>query len=159
MAILAQPSAVATAPSTLTEQSISASLTAETMRDLDDGQTCLLASTHGNHGDLQVVTASQLLAKVTEQRAQLDRIEALANEYAAHTLDQFVEYFDIELIETPLTKLTEARPDLAARLCAVCALKDDGTLIVAVPAGQSPVERLAVVRELILDLQSKAAQA
>lgn len=149
----------AKAPSTPTEQSITASLTVDIMTDPDTGQPMLVASTQGNQGDLQVVTVGQVLNKVIEQRAQLDRIQALANEYAAYTLAQFVEHYGIELIETPTAKLAEEDPDLAARFRAFSAVKDDGTFIVVVPVGQSAAERLAVIRDLVLDLQIQAGQA
>ncbi|MGI5436192.1 hypothetical protein ACQEV4_01420 [Streptomyces shenzhenensis] len=52
------------------------------MTDLDNGEKMLVASTWEGQGDLQEVSAAHLLAKVAEQRKQLDRIEALANGYA-----------------------------------------------------------------------------
>ncbi|MEV0183847.1 hypothetical protein AB0I54_31865 [Streptomyces sp. NPDC050625] len=157
---MAQPSAVATAPSTLTEQSITASLTAEIMTDLDNGQPTLVASTQGNQGDVQVVTPAQLLAKVNQARAQLDRIEALANEYAAASvIPAFIKHYGIELIESSLDGLAEIDPDLAAGFKAFAALKKDNTFTVVVPKGQAPVERLAAIRGLVLDLVVKAEQA
>ncbi|MEU1008164.1 hypothetical protein [Streptomyces sp. NPDC005890] len=71
----------ATAPSTLPEQAISASLTAEIMHDLDNGQPTLVAHSGGNAFDLDEVSPTQLLAKVAVQRARLDAIERLAIEY------------------------------------------------------------------------------
>jgi hypothetical protein len=145
-------------PSTLPEQSVTASLTAEIMHDLDDGQPTLIASMHGNQGDVQVVTPAQLLAKVVEQRQQLDRIEALANEYAATVvIPALIEQYKIELIEASVSKLAEDSPKIAARFRAFSALKNDGTFIVVVPEGQLPAERLAVIRNLVLDLQSRTA--
>lgn len=75
----------AASASTLPEQTITASLTAEIMHDLDDGRPTLVASTQGNQADLQEVTPAELLAKVAEHRAALDRIELLASEYEAAT--------------------------------------------------------------------------
>ncbi|GKQ40317.1 hypothetical protein [Streptomyces sp. A012304] len=72
-----------TATSSLPEESVTASLTAEIMHDLDTGQPTLVASTHGNQGDLQVVTPAHLLAKVAEQHKQLDRIATLARRWDA----------------------------------------------------------------------------
>lgn len=77
--------ATATAPSTIPEQSITASLTVEVMHDLDDGTPTLVASTQGNQGDLQVVTVDQARAMITEQRAHLNRQEQLARTYEAAT--------------------------------------------------------------------------
>ncbi|MEU5769829.1 hypothetical protein ABZ782_28330 [Streptomyces asoensis] len=72
-----------TATSRLPEQSVTASLTVETMDDADTGGSILLASTQENQGDLQVVTVDQVLAKTAEQRAQLHRIEDLARQWGA----------------------------------------------------------------------------
>lgn len=77
--------ATATAPSTIAEQSITASLTVEVVHDLDDGQPALLAGTQGNQGDLQVVTVDQAFAKTAELRAKANRQERLALAYAAAT--------------------------------------------------------------------------
>jgi hypothetical protein len=147
-------------PSTLPEETRRAALSVEVMNDLDTGQPMLLASTEANQGDLQVVTPAQVLAKVNEQRAQLDRIEALANEYAAAVvLPAFLEAYGIEMIETSLAGLTKADPGLASRFTALSALKTDGTFIVVVPEGQAPILRLAAVRELIHDLRAQADAA
>ncbi|MFE8944530.1 DUF6907 domain-containing protein [Streptomyces sp. NPDC007856] len=79
----AQPVEAAKAPSSLPEQSITASLTVEIMNDLDNGQPALLASTHGNQGDLQVVTVAQILSQAAEARKDITRIEQLAAQYEA----------------------------------------------------------------------------
>jgi CO dehydrogenase/acetyl-CoA synthase gamma subunit (corrinoid Fe-S protein) len=68
----------ATSTSTLPEQTITASLTAEIMNDLENGQPTLLASTEANLGDLAEVSPTTLMCKVREARAQLDQIEQLA---------------------------------------------------------------------------------
>lgn len=73
----------ATAPSTIPEQSIAASLTVEVMHDLDDGTPTLVASTQGNQGDLQVVTVDQVRTMIAEQRTHLNRQERLALAYEA----------------------------------------------------------------------------
>jgi hypothetical protein len=77
----------AMAPSALTEQSITASLTVGVVHDLDDGQPALVASTQGNQGDLQVVTVAQVFARAAEQRSHLNRQERLALAYAAATTE------------------------------------------------------------------------
>jgi hypothetical protein len=147
-------------PSTLPEETRAAALSVEVMNDLDTGQPMLLASTEANQGDLQVVTPAQVLAKVNEQRAQLDHIEALANEYAATVvLPAFIEAYNIQLIETSLDELAKIDPDLASRAPVISALKTDGTFIVIAPEGQSPILRLAVIRELVNDLRTQADAA
>ncbi|MGW0372431.1 hypothetical protein ACWDZW_26785 [Streptomyces coeruleorubidus] len=153
-----QQTTTSTAPSTLPEQSITASLTAEIMNDLDDGRPTLVAYAEGNAGDIQEVTPAQLVAKVAELRAHADRIEALANEYATKVaIPAFVEQYGIELEELDTAKLFDDAPNLAAAFRAFCAVKDDGGIIVAVPKGQAPVERLAAIRDLVLDLQQRTA--
>ncbi|MFJ4692819.1 hypothetical protein [Streptomyces sp. NPDC088766] len=145
-----------TATSRLPEQAIVASLNAEIMHDLDDGQPTLIASTHGNQGDLQVVTPTQLLAKVAEQREQLDRIEALANEYAEKVaIPALLTESGIELEEVTLVTLAEINPKVAAAFQAFAGTMDDGTFVVAVPKGQAPAERLATIRALVLDRQKR----
>lgn len=158
MAILAQPSEAPTASPAPREQSSSTFLHVEIMNDLDDGHPTLVAATEGNLGDLQEVTPSQLLAKVAKLRADADRIEALANEYAATVaIPAFIEHYSIELEELDIARLFEDAPDLAAAFRAFSAVKNDGSIIVAVPKGQAPVERLAAIRDLVLDLQKPAA--
>lgn len=149
-----------TATSRLPEQSVTVSLTAEIMNDLDTGEPSLLASTQGNLGDLAEVSVTTLMRQVRETRAQLDRIEGLANQYAdAYLLPAFIERYGIELIETSIDKLTREDPDLAAGFRAWSAAKNDGTLIVVVPEGQAPVERLAAIRDVVLSLQKQAVKA
>ncbi|WP_406199204.1 hypothetical protein OG331_22920 [Streptomyces sp. NBC_01017] len=139
--------------STLPEQSLSTILHVEIMNDLDDGRPTLVAATEGNLGDLQEVTPSQLLAKVAKLRADADRIEALANEYAATVvIPAFVEHYSIDLIETSLDGLAEISPAIAEGFRAFAARQSDSTFIVVVPEGQAPVVRLAAIRELVLDL-------
>ncbi|MFJ8081998.1 DUF6907 domain-containing protein [Streptomyces sp. NPDC096205] len=82
MAMKAQPPLVAKAPSPLPERAITASLTAEIMRDLDTGQHTLVAYSGGNASDISEITPAQLLARVSAERARLDAIERLAIEYA-----------------------------------------------------------------------------
>ncbi|WP_306186923.1 hypothetical protein [Streptomyces sp. MK5] len=126
------------------------------MADLDNGQPTLVASTQGNQGDLQVVTVAQALAKVTELREQADRIEALVNEYAEKVLiPALLTEFRIELEEFDLTVLAEDAPDLAAKFRAFAAVKNDGSVLVAVPKRQASAERLAAIRDLVLDIQKQ----
>lgn len=145
-----------TASVAMPDQAISASLTVEIMADLDNGRPTLVASTQGNQGDLQVVTVAQALAKVTELREQADRIEALVNEYAEKVLiPALLTEFRIELEEFNLTVLAEDAPDLAAKFRAFAAVKNDGSVLVAVPKRQASSERLAAIRDLVLDIQKQ----
>lgn len=158
MATIARPSAATKASPTPGEQSITASLTAEIMYAPDTGQATLLAATEANLGDLAEVTPAQLLAKVSQLRTDADRIEQLAAEYAATVvLPAFIEHYAIDLIETSTNKLVENAPELAASFRAFSALKNDGTFIVVVPEGQPPIERLAAIRDLVLDLRERTA--
>ncbi|MFH8805513.1 hypothetical protein ACH4F6_39230 [Streptomyces sp. NPDC017936] len=145
-----------TAKAPFVDQSISVNLTVEVMTDPDNGQPMLVAATQGNQGDLQVVTVAQALAKVTMLREQASRIEALVNRYAEEVLiPAFLTAFDIQLEELDIANLVEDAPDLAARFRAFAAVKNDGSVIAAVPKGQPATERLAAIRDLVLDLQKK----
>ncbi|WP_406457052.1 hypothetical protein OH768_24785 [Streptomyces sp. NBC_01622] len=66
-------------------QSISTVFHVEVMNDLDTGQPTLVASTQGNHGDLQVVTAEQVRRKANEVRNTIAQGEALAAAFEAAT--------------------------------------------------------------------------
>lgn len=145
-----------TASSTLADQEVAANLTVGVMTDPDDGQLMLVAATQGNQGDLQVVTPAQALAKVNVLREQADRAEALINEYAEKVLvPAFLAEFGIELEELDIASLIEDAPDLAAAFRAFAAVKNDGSIIAAVPKGQAPTERLTALRDLVLDLHNK----
>lgn len=151
-------SATTTASSTPAEQAITASLCVEIMHDLDDGRPTLVAGTTVTMADLAEVGPSDAMRKVREARAQLDRAEELINEYtAAVTLPAFIEHYRIVLEELDSAALFEDAPNLAAAFRAFSAVKDDGSIIVAVPQGQAPVERLAAIRDLVLDLQKRSA--
>jgi hypothetical protein len=158
MSHLAIPAPVA---STLPEQAITASLTAEVMNDLDDGLPTLVASTEGNQGDLGEVSPSTLMCRVREARAKLDEIEQLARDYAAtHTLPAFVDHFGIRLVERGMDTMREhLGPELAEKFGCVALHRQDGGFTVIVPEGQDPLVRLAVVRELVRDLQEQADAA
>ncbi|MFE7927822.1 hypothetical protein ACFU6S_03655 [Streptomyces sp. NPDC057456] len=147
--------ATSTATSALHDQDITANLTVEVMTDLDTGETMLLTSTQPNQGDLQVVTVAQALTKIAEQEGTLQRQRQLVSEYAAHLVAQFVEQYSIELVELGTAKLANEDPDLASRFCAASAVTDKGAFIVVVPEGQSPIERLAAVRDLVLDMEQR----
>ncbi|MFG3586579.1 DUF6907 domain-containing protein [Streptomyces sp. NPDC047990] len=96
---MAQPSAAATAPSTLpasiggvqvptahiAEQSISTTFHIEVMNDPETGQPMLIGSSDPHHGDLQVVTADQIIAKADEQHRTIAKAVRLALDYEAAT--------------------------------------------------------------------------
>lgn len=140
--------------STLPEQTIVASLTAEVMRDLDDGQPTLVASTQGNQGDLQVVTPAQLLAKVNEQRRKLDQIETLANEYAAKvTIPGLVDHFGICFMETLPDILGGTEP--TGQVESYGWNLPDGRIGVLLADGLSAVQQVAGLRAIVLGLQAQ----
>ncbi|MEU3161375.1 hypothetical protein ABZ753_28700 [Streptomyces griseoincarnatus] len=146
-----------TAKTPTSDQSITASLTVETMTDLDTGQPALVTSTQGNQGDLQVVTVAQALAQVTALREQANRQEALINEYAETVLiPDFLKAFNAELEELDVTTLDGISPKVAAAFQGLIATSPDGTSTIAVPAGQTPAERLATIRTLVQQKQGDA---
>ncbi|MFH8528145.1 hypothetical protein ACH4GE_06920 [Streptomyces tendae] len=155
MTSTAQPGST-TASASISEQCIVASLTAEVMADADDGQFNLLASTLGNAADLQVISPTALLQMVNRQRAQLDQIEALAQEYAEKVLTPaFLDEYGIELEELDAASLFEDNPKLAAGFGAFAAVHTDGRTLVVVPAGQKPTVRLAAICDLVGYMQDR----
>ncbi|GHA60951.1 hypothetical protein GCM10010330_10900 [Streptomyces tendae] len=149
------PQATTTSPA-LPEQCIVASLTAEVMADADDGQLTLLASTLGNAADLQVISPRALLQMVNRQRAQLDQIEALAQEYAEKVLlPPFLDEYGIELEELDPASLFQSNPKLAAGFHAFAAVHKDGRTLAVVPTGQKPTARLAALVALIDHMQDQ----
>ncbi|MGJ7877871.1 hypothetical protein [Streptomyces rochei] len=145
-----------TASSPLPEQGISANLTVEVMHDLDTGQPTLVAATQGNQGDLQVVTPAQVLAKAAALRKQADQIESLAHEYADKVvIPAFLDEFGIVVEELDMANLATDAPDLAAKFHALSLVMNDGTWLVSVPKEQTPTERLATIRALVLDQQKR----
>lgn len=148
--------ATSTKPSPLPEQCIVASLTAEVMADLDDGQLTLLSSTFVGLADLQVISPDALLDKVALQRRQLDQIEALAQEYAAKvSIPALLDEHGIELEELDPASLFETNPKLAAGFHAFIAVHTDGHTLVVVPTGQKPTVRLAAIRSLVSHMQDQ----
>ena len=160
MAIQARGIETATAPSPINEQSITGFAHAEIMLDADTGQAAFCIALNQNLSDFQAGPVARGLAAAEKLREKADEIEALTNEYAATVvIPAFIEQYGIVLEELDLATLTEDAPGLAAGFRAFCAAKDDGTIIVAVPEGQPPVQRLTVIRDLVLDLQARAEAA
>lgn len=148
--------ATSTKPSPLPEQCIVASLTAEVMLDVEDGQPHLLASTDASLADLQVISPRALLQIVNRQRAQLDQIEALAQEYAEKVLTPaFLDEYGIELEELDPASLFQSNPKLAAGFHAFAAVHTDGRTLAVVPTGQKPTARLAALVALIDHMQDQ----
>lgn len=147
--------------STLPEHTISASLTAEIMHDLDDGQPTLVAYTEGNAGDLREVTVTALTVMVRETRAKLDQIEQLARDYATQvTIPLFLKHFDIELHEYKAETMHEHfGPELTAQIRGISERRKDGRIVFAVPEGQDPIQRLAALRDYVNDLRIQADAA
>lgn len=85
MATMAQPSTASTTMPAPSEQSVSATFHVEVMADLENGQPMLLASGDANLGDLQVVTAEQVVAKAAEQHRAITKAVRLALDYEAAT--------------------------------------------------------------------------
>lgn len=159
MSIVSQSEAPTASPA-IQEQGITASLTAEIMNDLDDGQPTLVASTQGNQGDLQVVTPAQLLAKVNEQRRQLDQIETLANEHAAKvTIPGLVDHFGVRFMKALPEILGDTAPDSTGQVESYGWNLPDGRIGVLLADGISPVEQVAALRTIILSLQAQGSQA
>ncbi|MEV8552596.1 hypothetical protein AB0L04_22605 [Streptomyces glaucescens] len=148
---IAQPT---TASATLPDQSIRMVLEAEIFQDPEGGPASLIATT--DELACEPVTPTRLLHMVAEARAQLDAIERLANEYAATVaIPAFLSEFGFELEELDIAALTEDNPKLAAAFRGFAATMSDGTRLVVVPTGQSPTERLAAIRTLVLDQQAR----
>ncbi|MEU9285996.1 hypothetical protein AB0D57_15030 [Streptomyces sp. NPDC048275] len=147
-----QPEAPTASPAPR-EQSISVTLTAEVMVDLDDGRPTLVAATESNLGDLRETSPARLRAMVADARAQLDAIERLARECEARdTLRAIIAEHSLNLYEDDLSDL----PDVARTFACFAMRHKDGRTIVVVPAGQDPIERVNAVAELVNDLQAQA---
>lgn len=76
--------ATSTATSAIDEQSISTHYLVEVMRDLDDGQPTLIRANDPTLGDLQVVTAAQVVAEAPAQHKKIDDGVRLALAFEAH---------------------------------------------------------------------------
>jgi hypothetical protein len=142
----------ATAPSTPTDQRVRLVIEAEIFQDLDGGPDSLIVTT--DVLACQPTAPARLLGMVAEARAKLDHIERLAKEYEARdTLRAIVAEHGLVLEELDTDTLfpEHLRGKLKAWYGEV-----DGTRIIAVPAGQDPVERVNVVAALVNDLQAQA---
>ncbi|WP_329292904.1 DUF6907 domain-containing protein [Streptomyces pseudovenezuelae] len=84
MSIVSQTRVPTTSPS-IQDQSITTTFHVEVMHDLDTGEPTLVGSSDANHGDLQVVTADQVIAKAQEQHRLVSKAVKLALDYEAAT--------------------------------------------------------------------------
>ena len=84
MSTTVQPEAPTASPAPR-EQSLSTFFHVEIMNDLETGQPTLIGSSDASHGDLQVVTADQVIAKAMEQHRLIDKAVRLALAYEAAT--------------------------------------------------------------------------
>jgi len=139
--------------STLLDQSITASLTAEIMTDLDTGQPTLVASTQGNLSDLQEVVPARLLRMVAEARAKLDAIERLAQIHEAEdTLRAIIAEHQLHVEEWDIASLA---PEHRGKVAAFAEIADDGQRTVVVPTGQDPIERVNAIAHLVNNLANE----
>lgn len=137
----------------IAEQSITAFALAEIVTDLDTDETTLCISSDPQLADYRGASVGQATALARQLRAQADQIEALADEYAEKiVIPAFCREFSIELEEYDTASLFADAPKLAATFNAFGDHRPNGTFFVAVPAGQKPSLRLAVIRELVLSL-------
>jgi hypothetical protein len=79
LAISAPPS------SRVAEQSLTTTFHVEVMNDLETGEPTLIGSSDPHHGDLQVVTADQVIAKAMEQHRLINKAVQLALDCEAAT--------------------------------------------------------------------------
>ncbi|MDX3555319.1 hypothetical protein PV729_26730 [Streptomyces europaeiscabiei] len=150
-----------TAPaSTLPDRAITASLTVEIMHDLDNGRPTLLISRDSNQGDLCEVTPFEAIAEASKLRADADRIEELAREYAAkHVIPALVEHYGITLRETSLDQLHATGPEIADMFMGYGMRLPSGELVFVVPEGQDPIERIGFIRGALRGINEQAAAA
>lgn len=142
----------------IAEQSISAFVLVEVITDVETDEVTLCIASDMQLTDYRAAAVSDATALARQLREKADQIEALADEYAEKiAIPAFIGQYSIELEELDTASLLEDAPDLAAAFRAFSAVKNDGSIIVAVPKGQGPVERLAAIRDLVLDLQKPAS--
>lgn len=137
----------------IAEQSITAFGLAEVVTDIETDEVTLCIASDAQLTDYRGASVSEAVALARQLREQADQIEALADEYAEKVaLPAFYREFRIELEEYDTASLFADAPELAAGFNAWCELRPDGSFLVAVPAGQKPTFRLAIIRELARDL-------
>ncbi|QFZ75069.1 hypothetical protein GFH48_18955 [Streptomyces fagopyri] len=139
----------------IAEQSITAFALAEIITDSDSGEPTLCISSDQHLSDYQAATAGQAAALAQQLRAKADQIEALANEYAERVvLPAFISEYRIELEEWDVSTLD---PMLREHLRSWRMTEGDHTVVI-VPTGQSPIERLAAVADVVRSLDRQEAK-
>lgn len=147
-------SETATAPSTPVEQSISLVLEAEVMADADTGRLSLVASTDHHMTDLAEVSPARLRGMVADARKQLDAIERLAKVFEAEdTIRAILAEHDLAMVEVDMAEAAEYFGPLTPRL-RCWAGKENGRLVVRVPKGQDPIQRVNALAALVNDAGS-----
>ncbi|MGW6142139.1 hypothetical protein [Streptomyces sp. NPDC055140] len=144
--------ATASSP-TPTDQRVRLVLEAENFQDPDGGPDSLIVTTD----DLacEPMSPARLLGMVADARAQLDAMERIAKEFEARdTLRAIVAEHDLQLEELDTETLFPEH--LRGQLMAWYGEVEDSKKIVAVPAGQNPIERVNAVAALVNDLQARA---
>jgi hypothetical protein len=146
--------------STLPDQAITASLTVEIMHDLDNGRPTLLISRDSNQGDLREVTPFEAMTEAAKLRADADRIEELAREYATkHVIPTLVEHYGITLKEIDLDELRATDPELAEMFMGYGMRLPSGEPVFVVPEGQDPIQRISFIRGALRGINEQAAAA
>ncbi|MFJ9628055.1 hypothetical protein ACIRU8_10225 [Streptomyces sp. NPDC101175] len=132
------------------EKSITAFAVAEVITNADDGQLTLCTATDEHLADYRASTVGQTIAAAQKLREKADQIEALADEYADKIiLPALIQKFRIHLEELDAASVFAELPDVAAEFGAFVESHADGSYTFAVPAGQKPSARLAVILTLL----------
>ncbi|CAM5254563.1 hypothetical protein [Streptomyces coeruleorubidus] len=137
------------------ERAVSLILEAEVMTDLDTGELTLIASTDHHQGDLDEVSPARLREMVADAHARLAAFERLADEQEAReTLRALLAEHEVEMEEWDASTLD---PKMREAFKAFAMVRKDSLRLVVVPLGQSPIERLAVVRDLVAHMDREQA--
>ena len=149
MNTVAATQALPPAPSNQRERLV---IEAEVWKDIEGGPDTFCVTTED--AACEPMSPARFLGMVTEARAKLDRMERLAREFEARdTLAAILAEHDLTLVEVDLQEVAAFGPDLAR--CLGCwAGKENGRLIVWVPAGQDPITRTNAVASLVNDPRS-----
>lgn len=139
----------------IAEQIITQYALAEIITDYDSGELTLCIASKQDLSDYQAATAGQAADLAQQLRAKADQIEALANEYAETVvLPVLIREYRIDLQEWDITTLD---PMLRERLRSWRMTDGDRTVVI-VPTGQSPIERLAAVADVVRSLDGREAK-
>jgi len=144
----------ATMPSPQAEQRVRLVLEAEVWKDIEGGPDTFCVTTEDMA--CEPVSPARFLGMVSDARAQLDRMERLAREFEARdTLAAILAEHHARLEEWDTDV---ADPLLRARFAAA-AYVENGQLVVVVPLGQDPVQRVSAVANAVNDAIEQAARA